>query len=1420
MSFTARELTAWLRYHDFPAGADASRVAQALAQVQADRPLAPQLAARLSQQPQEQAHLQQLLASHLARHPEAGATAALSQPAPAPTALPPSGGWREPLSRRRFFILLHVLLLGGLGVLGVRGVDCYLQTRDLGQAYRCFIGAPHLERSRVHPGPPSADSLVLMPSELPVPPDSVPPTAAFRQAAPPLARQVPLPPAGPVASDISDLQKSWLDRHRVVIKLLAVVGILTLLFFIEWRRRMRQSWYQQRDQQLRSPQSWWRGALGWQPPLGRPDQLRALSQWLGQRDLFAPPGEAAEAAPPYLLLIEQHGPEDLLAHLYDEIGQELAQTGLPITRYFFENDPRLCWQDQHWAETYLEDLLRQHPQHRVLLISRATRLVDPLSGQLAPWVALLQRPEPVIILTPEAVPAGPWAEAARQAGLLLAPATLDGLERLSTLRPIGGALPPIRWAEADLPPVPAEPTIADLRAYCQAPSAATPAAQEGLFRWLCACALPPDLTWDLVLAIGQRLGQQHQAALTLPPLLIHLLRLPWFRRGCMPPELRKALADQLDDTDSRLARQAIVEVLEASPPPPDSYARDEHQLQLAAQRMALTRRWDRSLRLLGQVREYAMHHSLDDELLRDELSRAPRRFLRMPKGLRQALFHQGIPVLGLRPWARRTLAIGLSLGILWLVKGYEWSNWQRYDQTWYYLADDTARMRFYHYVGVEELKAERYLAARNNLREAAALREQLGQAGFVDPLYHLAYLDWQEARLGNAPTVREAFGQVRDATEVALQDSTLSPQRQAQLAALQTHAQYNLGLLYLSSDQPAQALEVLREAAKQDSSRLLPQTRYAEALALVQNSLRASTRDADEQLLLAADRLSQISRETPQLLSAESALAEALDSLQTRVPDAVRQQRYAELAAVARGRMPDTLALDTSAQDMVPRPPDDLAAQVRLVTPFSDDRAVVTYQGRYGFLTRSGRLLGGGLPFEDARPFAEGLAAVRRNGQWGYVDTLLQTVIDFEYAKALDLRDGWAAVRDQRGRWGIIDRQGRVQLPFRYEKPVEFEPEGQVPAGAEALAVVYVPREPAGKYQYLNKQGEIVFPELRFQAAENFDGPLARVMRYGVAYYLDRAGQCAGPVRSTQRCPTEQWGRELLRVLRDHRAGISAAAFGPRGNLLVTASLDSTLRLWSANGSQAVAVQTLPYSLRALAVSANRVATGGEGGQLVLWDHRGTRLNAREAGASSIWALAYAPDGQELAVGLRDGEILRLDGRTLEPVQRLRTRQGMTVLTVAYAPDGAWLVAGGEDGTLRLWARGATQPRWQRNLGTAVQAVAVSPDGQTIAAGNRDGRVFLYDRASGRQVASLRAHRNWVSTLQFAPDGRYLLSGGYDRQVRVLRLADQVEVLSLRLRTTVTAARFSPDGRYLIVTARGGTGQGLDQALLFELDRY
>ena len=70
--------------------------------------------------------------------------------------------------------------------------------------------------------------------------------------------------------------------------------------------------------------------------------------------------------------------------------------------------------------------------------------------------------------------------------------------------------------------------------------------------------------------------------------------------------------------------------------------------------------------------------------------------------------------------------------------------------------------------------------------------------------------------------------------------------------------------------------------------------------------------------------------------------------------------------------------------------------------------------------------------FDKARAFANGLAPVNRNKQWGYIDATGKIVISLQYRDAeIFSKDGLAPVKLDKY-WGFIDKTGKLVISDRY----------------------------------------------------------------------------------------------------------------------------------------------------------------------------------------------------------------------------------------------------------------------------------------------------------------------------------------------------------------------------------------------------
>lgn len=99
---------------------------------------------------------------------------------------------------------------------------------------------------------------------------------------------------------------------------------------------------------------------------------------------------------------------------------------------------------------------------------------------------------------------------------------------------------------------------------------------------------------------------------------------------------------------------------------------------------------------------------------------------------------------------------------------------------------------------------------------------------------------------------------------------------------------------------------------------------------------------------------------------------------------------------------------------------------------------------------------------------------------------------------------------------------------------------------------------------------------------------------------------------------------------------------------------------------------------------------------------------------------------------------------------------------------------------------------------TGFSSVTVSPDGKRIAAAAmRSEDISIWDAESGSELLTFKGHKNKVAaSVVFSPDGKQLVSGGFDNTIKVWDVSNGSEIMKLSGHTDrVRYAALSPDGK-------------------------
>ena len=138
-----------------------------------------------------------------------------------------------------------------------------------------------------------------------------------------------------------------------------------------------------------------------------------------------------------------------------------------------------------------------------------------------------------------------------------------------------------------------------------------------------------------------------------------------------------------------------------------------------------------------------------------------------------------------------------------------------------------------------------------------------------------------------------------------------------------------------------------------------------------------------------------------------------------------------------------------------------LEPQYEEALPFSDFLAPVKKDGKWGFINGEGKFIIEPR-YEDAFLFSDQAAAVKEGGQWGFINRSGKFLVEPKYENAAVFRQGLAAVQ-LKGKWGFIDKSGERVISARFEQ-VYFFQEDRCGAYAD------------GKWGFIDRKGEFVIP--------------------------------------------------------------------------------------------------------------------------------------------------------------------------------------------------------------------------------------------------------------------------------------------------------------------------------------------------------
>lgn len=231
-----------------------------------------------------------------------------------------------------------------------------------------------------------------------------------------------------------------------------------------------------------------------------------------------------------------------------------------------------------------------------------------------------------------------------------------------------------------------------------------------------------------------------------------------------------------------------------------------------------------------------------------------------------------------------------------------------------------------------------------------------------------------------------------------------------------------------------------------------------------------------------------------------------------------------------------------------------------------------------------------------------------------------------------------------------------------------------------------------------------------------------------------------------------------------------------------------------------------------------RVVFGYANGEIRVFSPRSWEQVAPTVSASKstgmIVAIVVSPDDRHIITSSIDGKVIVWFLPTMTKVRRL-SGNSKPVYCLAVTPDGFHVVGGGEERVVYVWSigdhdedgdgdgdaviMGGEGDDTRRHEGE-ILCIAVSPDGKQVVSGGFDDKIIVWSLDTNEATRCLNTVGEMVFALAVSPDGERIVCGGPGGKLHVFSLGihDDAPLSTIYTGTSsIECISLSPDGDYV-----------------------
>lgn len=321
-----------------------------------------------------------------------------------------------------------------------------------------------------------------------------------------------------------------------------------------------------------------------------------------------------------------------------------------------------------------------------------------------------------------------------------------------------------------------------------------------------------------------------------------------------------------------------------------------------------------------------------------------------------------------------------------------------------------------------------------------------------------------------------------------------------------------------------------------------------------------------------------------------------------------------------------------------------------------------------------------------------------------------------------------------------------------------------------------------------------------------------------------------------------------IETLSGHTSRVKSVSFNKKGDILASASGDTTVRLWQVKLPLVTRLQADSQKVFYVSFSPDgqKFASAGQDNAIQIWDKNGKWQQSLIGHTQQVNSVEFSPqNGDKIASSSRDdtvklwtwqGKQYQLE-KTISrqsplessssvsfnpiisnPLLALADSKGSVkilgidgskkneflahkreIWTVIFSPNGDYLATASEDYRAKLWDLKGKQKATLEGHDAAVQDITFHPQRNLIATASEDKNVKLWN-LNGQLLKNITGHSDQVTSVRFSPDGNTIATASDDRTIKLWNL-DGTLITTLKGHSgAVNTINFNPTNSKILIS--------------------